>query len=204
MGTNTGLTKDKNVMIVDRIRLAAPLVAASMLFPQAASAQEPSYATHGETIHGTIASVQNVNHLFVEDDRGYTDDVTLRAGATVYSSGLRLEPGTRVTIVGSAAGPTFLATRISTQGRSYQSADIATVAVPEPVPIPYPVYYPSYYPASYPYGYGYPFSYGISVGFGFGGYRGYGGYHGGYGGFHGGGYGGGFHGGFAGGGRGRR
>ena len=152
--------------------LALPILGAASFAPLTASAQGPSYATRTETITGTIASVQNVNHLFVADDRGYTDDVTLRAGAAVFSNGVRLEPGARVTIKGSAAGPTFLATRIATSGPSDRAVDPpAATAYPVPVPdyYPAPLYYPApvYYYGAYfrfrPYFYGY--------GRHFGGYR---------------------------------
>jgi hypothetical protein len=172
-------------MIANRLRPVIPIVlAAAFAAPLAAGAQAPSYATKGETIHGTIESVQNVNHLFVEDDRGYTDDVTLRAGASVVSSGVHLEPGQRVTIQGSAAGNTFLAARISTNGRSYSSeADPPQFAYSYPVAVP--VYYPApvYYASPAYYGYG-PFSYGYGFGFSFGyRYRGYQPYYGRYGGY---------------------
>jgi hypothetical protein len=189
-------------MKIQRLKLVAvPTLIGALALPLAASAQAPSYAARAETITGTIASVQNVNHIFVDDDRGYTDDVTLRSGASVFSNGVRLEPGERVTIQGSAAGPTFLASRISTDGRTAAAAQTyvaAPVAYPVPAYYPAPVYYP-YYPGPY-----YGYAYGLSIGIGFGGYRGYGGY-GGYHGFGGGGYhggfgGGGYHGGFGGGG----
>jgi hypothetical protein len=65
---------------------AVPALAGVLALPLATSAQTTDVA-RGETITGTIASVQNVNHLFVADDRGYTDDVTLRPGASVFSNG---------------------------------------------------------------------------------------------------------------------
>jgi hypothetical protein len=138
---------------------ASLLCAAAAAAPLTAGAQAPSYATRGETIHGTIAAVQNVNHLFVADDRGYTDDVTLRTRAAILSNGVRLEPGQRVTIEGSAAGPTFLATRITTEGRSYASDSTTystAYAVPVPVYYPAPVYYqpPVYYSTSLFFGFG--------------------------------------------------
>jgi hypothetical protein len=183
-------------MNLKRVGIAAlPVLAAVALQPLAASAQTPTYAAHGETIHGTIAAVDNVNHLFVADDRGFTDDVTLRSGASIFSSGARLEPGVRVTIVGAAAGPTFLASRIATEGRpgywSAQREDVADAPYPivEPEYYPAAAYYPApYYPGYYGYGYGYGSAFSIGIGFGFhggyGGYRGFGGY----------GYGGGYHG----------
>ena len=168
-------------MTHSRARLAAAaLLAAGSWLPVAVGAQTPSYAAPGETIHGTIASVQSLNHLFVDDDRGYTDDVTLKAGAAIRSGGVRLEPGQRVTIHGSAAGSTFLATRIATDGRSYQ-ADGSSPAVtaysvpvpayyPAPVYYPQPVYYPTYYSASLFFGFGPYYRYGRGFG-AYGGYR---------------------------------
>lgn len=147
--------------------------------PLAAAAQTPSYATRTETITGSITSVQSVNHLVVADDRGYTDDVTLRANATIGSSGLRLEPGQRVTIDGSAAGRTFVATRIATSARvsaAPASGYSAPAYYPAPVYYPVPVYYPA--PVSYSVGYGYPGFYGGYYGGGYyrGGFGGFGGY----------------------------
>jgi hypothetical protein len=172
-------------MAANRLQLLAfGAIVALCAAPLAASAQAPSYSVRGETITGTIASVENVNHIFVADDRGYTDDVTLRAGASILSNGVRLEPGQRVTITGSNGGKTFVATRIATTGRSSYSAS-TTVAT-------YPVYYPAYYaqPVYYAYNpffysyygsfYGYgPYYRGYGRGYGGFGYgygRGYGGY----------------------------
>ena len=142
------------------------MIAAACSLPLAAGAQTPSYATRAETIHGTISSVQSVSHIIVADDRGYTDDVTLRRGAEVSANGVRLEPGERVTISGSASGPTFLAARIATHGQSYASDAYApqTTAYAVPVPAYYPV--PVYYPA--------PVYYSPSIYFGFGSYYRYG------------------------------
>jgi hypothetical protein len=171
-------------MSIDRSGIASVMaLAAVCATPLAAQAQSPSYAARGETISGTIASVQSVNHIFVADDRGFTDDVTLRPGAVVFSGGVRLEPGVRVTIAGAAAGPTFLAARVSA------SAD--SVAASTAYPVPVPVYYPepAYYPAPVYYGYGYGYGFGFGFGAfyrGWGVFRGYGSF-GGYGGFHGGG-----------------
>jgi hypothetical protein len=127
-------------------------------------------AAQTETIHGTISSIQNLNHLFVADDRGFTDDVTIRSGAEVPSTGAGLEPGRRVTIVGTASGKTFLASSISTASEGYATASSAPPAAqsqpsssaaqpyPEAVPYPAPAYYPAYYP--YPVYYPAPVYYG--------------------------------------------
>jgi hypothetical protein len=165
-------------MIATRFPLIVSTLAVAVgALPVAAAAQTPSYATRTETIRGTIASVESLNHLLVADDRGYTDDVTLRLGAAVASGGVRLVPGERVAITGAAHGATFLATRIATSGSSdYGSADSAVTTAAVPAYYPAPVYYaaPVYY------GYG-PFS--LGYGFGYG-YRRhfirYGGYYGGY------------------------
>jgi len=167
-------------MVDKRFPLAVSLLTVACSLPLAASAQTPSYATRGETIHGTIASVASLTHIFVADDRGFTDDVTLRRGAEVSANGVRLEPGERVTISGSAAGRTFLATRITTHGQSYANDTYApqTTAYAVPVPANYPT--PVYYPA--------PVYYGPSIYFGFGSYYRYGHGFGRYYGYHGRGY----------------
>jgi hypothetical protein len=165
------------LMADKRFPIAVSLITVACSLPLAAGAQTPSYATSGETIHGTIASVASLTHILVADDRGFTDDVTLRRGAEVSANGVRLEPGERVTITGSAAGRTFLATRIMTHGQSYANDTYA----PQPTAygVPVPAYYPApiYYPA--------PVYYGPSIWFGFGSYyrygRGFRPYHGYYG-----------------------
>jgi ABC-type phosphate transport system substrate-binding protein len=142
------------------IALSAGILAA----PLAASAQTPSYSTGGETIHGTISSIRDSNHLLVADDRGFTDDVTLRANA----SNARLEPGERVTISGSNGGRTFVADRVDVATAATPPADppaaaAAPVYVPVPAYVAAPVYYPApiYYPAPAYYGYRYPVSVGL-------------------------------------------
>jgi hypothetical protein len=184
-------------MIVNRLKLVvAPVVAAALALPLAANAQTPTYA-RGETISGTISAVQSPNHIFVADDRGFTDDVTFRPGATVFANGARLAPGEHVTIAGSNGGTTFLASRVTADaggaGNAASSEGYVSSAAADPAPVyvPTPVYYPAYYPYyGYPYyggPYGYGYGYGLSIGIGFGGYRGYGGGYHGYGGYHGGG-----------------
>ena len=137
--------------------LPIAVLAALAAVPLAASAQAPSYAAADETIHGTIASVQNANLLLLNDGRGFTDDVTLRSRGSVVSDGVRLEPGQRVTISGSAAGPTFVATTIATSGPVPVVANApsyypASAYYPEPGDYPAPVYYPApgyyYHPIS--------------------------------------------------------
>ena len=117
--------------------------------PLAALAQNaapaPSYVTRGgETIKGTIASIDRKYNFTVRDNRGFMDNVALHDGTIIYPTGLRLSPGQSVTIAGVASGRTFTANEIDTPYAIYG------------VPYAYYPYYP--YPA-------------YSVGFGFRGPR---------------------------------
>ena len=173
---------------------------AALSLPAAAQNSVPSYAMPGgETLHGTIASV-NGSELTLRDDRGFVDRVAIHAHVAMHPADLQLAPDESVTIVGHADGRVFIADEIAlTQsgpaaygdpgdnGAAY-APDYAPDYAPAPIDYPYPYYYP-YYPY-YPY-----YGYGASIGFFFGG--GYGHYHGYRGGYPRGGYG---HGGFSGGG----
>ncbi len=134
--------------------------------PAAANAQ-PSYAARGETITGTIASVRDANRLYVSDDRGYTDDVTLTESTAVLSNGALVEPGARDHRRVSGR-PTFSATRISTAGDSSRVRQPAALPYAPPVYNAAPAYYPVpvYYPAPYYYGgfYGYRPYFPVSIG----------------------------------------
>ena len=127
------------------LRIASSVAAATIAFVPLAAAAQPA-----ETIAGTIASVQNTNHVFLNDDRGYVDDVTIRTSADVAANGVRLVPGERVRITGNADRGTFVANSITSLVPSYASAEApyATAAYyPAPV-YPAPVFYPArYYPA---------------------------------------------------------
>jgi hypothetical protein len=118
LGVSITIGWEDDTMTVQSRLLTCSVAAGLTAVPLAVPAQTPRYETHGETIRGTSVSVQDLNHISVADDRGFTDDVTLRPGAAVFSSGVRLQPGERVTIVGSNGGRTFLASRIATSGRS--------------------------------------------------------------------------------------
>ena len=169
---------------------------AALSLPAAAQNSVPSYAMPGgETIHGTIASV-NGSELTLRDDRGFVDRVAIHAHVAMHPADLQLAPDESVTIVGHADGRVFIADEIAlTQSGPAAYGDpgdngaaYAPDYAPAPIDYPYPYYYP-YYPY-YPY-----YGYGASIGFFFGG--GYGHYHGYRGGYPRGGYG---HGGFSGGG----
>jgi hypothetical protein len=126
-------------------------VATALFFaaPVAAAAEQvPSYASAQETIKGTITGFNGANTVYVHDDRGYVDTISLRQGTIINPTGIRLQEGMQVTIYGRNVGQSFEADRIDT---------------------PYP---PSYYAS--PYGYGPNYGYGAYYGYGGYPYYGYG------------------------------
>ena len=93
-------------------------------------AQPPSYAQpYGETIRGTVYSINGKYNITVRDSRGFLDNVSLHDGTVINPRGWRLRPGNRVTISGEPSGRTFVADVIDTPY------------------VPYPAYYP--YPRPY-------------------------------------------------------
>ncbi|MBD5606415.1 MAG: hypothetical protein IAI48_15200 [Candidatus Eremiobacteraeota bacterium] len=152
------------------LKMAAAAAALATL-PVAVSAQPvPSYASQDEQIRGTIASIGGKYTIYVRDERGFVDTVSLHDGTVINPTGLTLEPGQSVTIDGRTDGHSFDANEIDTPynvdaGPYDVGPDAGYVSA-------YPYY--SYYPA---YALSYPAF--ISLGFGFGGYGGYGGYYGG-------------------------
>ena len=134
------------------------ILAGALVLPAMADTV-PSYAvgTTDETIHGTVASVNGPTSIMVRDARGFTDNVTLHRGTIINPTGLMLEPGQTVTILGETQGRTFSANEIDTP---YQAV----------------TYYPAY--GNFGFGYGYPYGrvpypfygagFGFHRGFGFG------------------------------------
>jgi hypothetical protein len=124
-----------------RLLPAAALAFAALALPAFAGAQ-PSYAVHEDTIHGTVSHFDGQYTMYINDDRGFMDRISLHPGTVINPTGIRLESGFAVTIIGHPAGDSFIANEIDT---------------------PYQYYY------GHRYGYGYPY-YGpaIGVGFGFG------------------------------------
>ncbi len=144
------------------IRLAALAGAIAAFAPLAASAQNglPSYATAAdETVRGTITSFDGAHTVYVRDAHGYIDHVTLRDGTIINPTGLRLEPGMSVTVLGRTQGSTFAANEIDTPYHREYPVAYAVPAYPEP-------YYYGYGPESYGYGSDYRRA---DVGFYFGG-----------------------------------
>ncbi len=181
--------------------LAALGTALFLAFPALASAQQtygnqPSYAqpppvaptyANQTKITGTISGFDGQWVVYMHDDRGYTDHITLHQGTIINPTGIKLLEGMKVTVYGYADGSTF-------QANAFEVAYS-----------PYSQYYtadgnPAYgygdsgygdsgygYGSPYGYGYGYaPYGLGIGINWGWGwgwgwpGYWGYPGYWGGY------------------------
>jgi hypothetical protein len=102
--------------------VAAALVALAAIIPVSALAQSvPSYAdgtssTAGgdENIHGRIVSFDGGYNLQVQDNRGYTDNVELHQGTIINPTGITLQPGMVVSILGYNAGSYLAANEIDT------------------------------------------------------------------------------------------
>ena len=141
-------------------RLAATALAiAGLVLPTFAAAQDmPSYAqpNRDETIHGRVSSVNGTFNISVRDDRGFIDNVELHQGTIINPTGLTLEPGMNVTIIGIPNGGEFDANEIDTP---YHYGG----------PVPAPVYLgPGWWYPGFPYGYGPAF--GLTLVFGGGGF----------------------------------
>jgi hypothetical protein len=100
----------------------AALAAFTLAAPAVAQAQDvPSYASGGQTaadgeenLHGRIATFDGAYTLTVRDERGFIDNVQLHQGTIINPTGLTLEPGMVVSILGYNAGPYLEANEIDT------------------------------------------------------------------------------------------
>jgi hypothetical protein len=83
----------------------------------------PTYARPAangeETIHGRISSFDGKYHLNVRDDRGFIDSVDMHQGTIINPTGVELQPGMAVTILGYNRGRTFAANEIDTPYQAY-------------------------------------------------------------------------------------
>ncbi len=125
-------------------------------------AQPPAPYGNQQSIKGTVSGFDGQWIVYMHDEKGYTDHVTLHQGTIINPTGIKLLEGMRVTIYGYAQGSTFQANRV----------DVAYS--------PYSQYYGANGEPAYGYGdngYGYGGGYGPYGG----GYSPYGGY--GYGGY---------------------
>jgi hypothetical protein len=95
------------------LTLAVPIAAQAQDVPSYAQGQ-PSYANGEENIHGRIVSFDGGYNLQVRDEQGYVDNVQLHQGTIINPTGLTLEPGMVVSILGYNAGPYLAANEIDT------------------------------------------------------------------------------------------
>jgi hypothetical protein len=109
---------------------------------------QPSYATHQESIKGTIQSRSGPYTLYVRARNGDLDHVEMHQGTIINPTGLTLEAGMHVTVYGHGAGPVFDANEIDT-----------------PYHYTPPIYY---YPGGPWYGWPHPWGWGWGPGWGFG------------------------------------
>jgi hypothetical protein len=89
--------------------VSSALVVAAVVLPLAALADSQGNATSvgTQTLSGVIDSVDGKFDLTVRDNRGSLDRVTLHRGTIINPTGLQLEPGTTVTIIGHANGGAY-------------------------------------------------------------------------------------------------
>jgi|GEM_PF-1967036 hypothetical protein len=114
---------------------------------QASAAPAAANAPSSEqTIHGRITATDGRFNIRIHDDSGYNDSVQLHRGTIINPTGLTLEVGMRVRILGYNAGDVFAANEIDTPYR---------FAGPPP---PAMYYGPGWWYPGYIYGYGPAFS----------------------------------------------
>ena len=92
------------------LTLAAPIAAQAQVVPSYAT----SYATPEEDVHGRVVSFDGAYTLTVRDERGYLDNVELHDGTIINPTGLTLEPGMIVNVLGYDAGSYLAANEIDT------------------------------------------------------------------------------------------
>jgi hypothetical protein len=100
------------------LTFAVPLAAQAQDVPSYAQGQ-PSYANGEENIHGRIVSFDGEYALQVRDEQGYVDNVQLHQGTIINPTGLTLEPGMVVSILGYNGGPYLAANEIDTPYSNY-------------------------------------------------------------------------------------
>jgi hypothetical protein len=100
-----------------------PLAAFAQQTGRAATTPAPTYArppANGEeTVHGHISTIDGKYHLNVRDDRGFLDSIELHQGTIINPTGLELQQGMEVTIIGYNRGRSLAANEIDTPYQSY-------------------------------------------------------------------------------------
>ena len=107
--------KNNRYVVAALVALAAatPLSALAQAIPSYAEAPSP-YADGEENIHGRIVSFNGAYDLRVRDNRGYIDDVELHQGTIINPTGITLQPGMVVSILGYNAGSYLAANEVDT------------------------------------------------------------------------------------------
>jgi hypothetical protein len=104
--------------------ISSALTVAALLLPVAALADTP--------LSGVITSIDGKSALTVRENRGALDRVMLHTGTIINPTGVRLVPGTAVTIIGHANGGAYDADTIDAPlpaaNRSTQPSDRRTRA----------------------------------------------------------------------------
>ncbi len=103
-------------------QIVLALAALALVAPVAAQAQDvPSYAAGDDQenagdqqIRGRVLSFDGAYSLAVRDDQGYVDNVELHQGTIINPTGLTLEPGMVVSILGYNSGPYLSANEVDT------------------------------------------------------------------------------------------
>ncbi len=102
-------------------QLLAAAVVLTFAVPITAQAQapsyadgQPSYASGEENVHGRIVSFDGEYNLQVRDEQGYVDNVQLHQGTIINPTGITLQPGMVVSILGFNSGPYLAANEIDT------------------------------------------------------------------------------------------
>ncbi len=149
-----------------RTAVSAALAAAvlCLALPGLAGAQEsvpgygtqpvPGYGTpvaHQEQIKGVLTGFDGTYTVYMRDDRGFDDHVSLHQGTMINPTGIKLVEGMRVTMWGNANGSTFEAYRIDVGGGGGYYPDSSGYGYGG---YGYGGYGGGYYPGGYGYGYG--------------------------------------------------
>ncbi len=93
--------------------IAVPLAAQAQYAPSYAQGQ-PSYASSEENLHGRVISFDGAYNLRVRDERGFVDAVQMHQGTIINPTGITLQPGMIVSVLGYNAGPYLAANEIDT------------------------------------------------------------------------------------------
>jgi hypothetical protein len=91
--------------------LTAPTIAAAQDMPSYAQSQE---ANSEQQIRGRITAFDGSYNINVRDEQGYIDNIQLHEGTIINPTGLTLQPGMTVSILGYNAGSYFSANEIDT------------------------------------------------------------------------------------------